>query len=173
MKTHEPELPLTAPEGIQLSERLNDALARVKKEHAGLQEGLKKLYRDACAVRGENDPRLIADKLDVLIGTAQAYKMSLAEHSQWEENELFPLAVWYFGNDMDVFTLMEQEHEMAEHYIDAFLVQVEQTPQPLDHEGAVRLASYLLQAYALLRNHFKEEEEILDAFADQSNGYGF
>ncbi|WP_051318158.1 hemerythrin domain-containing protein [Cohnella thermotolerans] len=173
MKTHEPLTPRTAPEAAALWNRLDDAIMRVRTEHAQLQDGLQRLYEAACAARSEEDPRLLSDKLTVLAATVREYKRQLNAHSEWEETELFPLAVWYFGNDMDVFTLMEQEHELAEHHIDVFLEQLDQAPRPVRHEDAVRMASSLLQAYALLKNHFKEEEEILVAFADQSNGYGF
>ncbi|MBB6676593.1 hemerythrin domain-containing protein [Cohnella lubricantis] len=176
MRTHVMEaiVPHSSDEAMQLLDRLMQAIDRLKAEHSRLSIALKRLYSDTCAVRGEENSYAINQLMIRLRSTVRQFKSQLASHSRWEESELIPLAVWYFGNDMDVFTLMEQEHVLAEHYIDAFLMQVDQPPErPIDHVEAQRLASYLLQAYAILTNHFKEEEDMLDAFADQSNGYGF
>ncbi|THF81173.1 hemerythrin domain-containing protein [Cohnella fermenti] len=153
--------------------RLNDAIEKLKEEHALLQEGLQEIYDKVCALRREDDLLILNYKLRTLRFTVLEFKKVLAEHSKWEETELFPMAAWYFGNDMELFTIMEHEHEQAERRIDAFLHLADEKLIPVSHADAMHLASQLLQAYALLKNHFQEEEEILVAFADRSNSFGY
>lgn len=170
---HEAMVPHTPDEAVHMLERLMGAIDRLKIEHSRLAKDLQRVYDETCTVRGEENLYTLNQLMIKLRSTVRQFKAKLAEHSEWEENELFPLAVWYFGNDMDVFTLMEQEHVLALHYVDTFLAQVDKPNHAINHTEAHRLASYLLQAYAILKNHFKEEEDMLVAFADQSNGYGF
>ncbi|MBB6636801.1 hemerythrin domain-containing protein [Cohnella thailandensis] len=153
--------------------RLNEAIDHLKEEHALLQEALQEVYEKACAIRQEEDLHLLNYKLRTLRFTVMEFKKVLSEHSKWEETELFPMAAWYFGNDMEVFTIMEHEHDQAERRIDAFLRLANEKPIPVGHADAMQMASQLLQAYAVLKNHFKEEEEILVAFADRSNSFGY
>jgi Hemerythrin HHE cation binding domain. len=153
--------------------RLNEAIDHLKEEHALLQEALREVYEKACAIRQEEDLLLLNYKLRTLRFTVMEFKKALREHSKWEETELFPMAAWYFGNDMEVFTIMEHEHDQAEQRIDAFLRLANEKPIPVGHADAMQMASQLFQAYAVLKNHFKEEEEILVAFADRSNSFGY
>ncbi|RUS46266.1 hemerythrin domain-containing protein [Cohnella sp. AR92] len=153
--------------------QLNEAIDRLKEEHALLSEGLQEVYAKACEVRRETDLLVLNYKLRTLRFTVLEFRKALVEHSNWEERELFPMAAWYFGNEMEVFTIMEHEHEQALFRIDCFLKMASEKPIPVGHADAMQMASQLLQAYALLKNHFNEEEEILVAFADRSNAFGY
>lgn len=44
---------------------------------------------------------------------------------------------------------------------------------PVSREEARRMVSYLLQAYAFLKNRFDEEEVIWVALTDRSNRYDY
>lgn len=173
MRTHDTAWSPNPVETIGLWDQLNDAIGQVKEQHLRLSAGLQRIYEEICAVRNATNEEAIAQAAQRLRTTVRLFKEQLDAHAAWEESELFPLAKWYFGNDMDVFTLLEQEHELAAHYFEAFLADADPLPRPIGHEEALRLTSYTLQAYALLKNHFNEEEEMLFAFADRSNGFGF
>ncbi|WP_164472654.1 hemerythrin domain-containing protein [Cohnella candidum] len=152
---------------------LDTAVVRAKQEHDLLKRELQDIYDLACTVRSDmNVPRLNREIREL----NENVKRFMAEwniHVQWEENELFPYASWYLGGEPDLFALMEQEYELAEQFIRAFLHTLDRAVIPVPHDEAYRMASYLLQAYAVLKNRFVEEEEIMSALTDRSNRFDF
>lgn len=152
---------------------LDLAVVRAKQEHDLLKEELQDIYARVCTIRRDKDEKRLNIELRHLNDCVQQFMKEWSAHTQWEETELFPYATWYLGAEPDLFTLMEQEYEIAEEFLLAFLHALDRSVFPIQHEEAYRMASYLLQAYAVLRNRFVEEEEIMLALTDRSNKYDF
>lgn len=68
---------------------------------------------------------------------------------------------------------MEQEHDLAEHYFNAYFEAVQRDARPAEGPQAEAAVSYLLQACGIWKQHFKTEEEIIAALEDRSNAFGF
>ncbi|MCD9020683.1 hemerythrin domain-containing protein [Cohnella silvisoli] len=152
---------------------LENAVVRAKQEHDLLKEELQDLYAQVCTVRSDEDEIRLNREIRQLNDSVKHFMKEWSDHTKWEESELFPYAAWYLGAEPDMFALMEQEYELAEQYIQAFLHTLDRAVIPVSHEEARKMASYLLQAYAFLKNRFQEEEEIMQSLTDRSNGYGF
>jgi len=154
----------------------NAAVQRLEEEHVMLDEALTEVYGMAKSVGLTGDSVDWAAVLRHLRDKVAAFQKDLEAHAKWEEETMFPMAAWYFGDDPDVleqFTKMDQEHAIAEQYIDAYIVGTERITQAVHWQEAKELASYLLQAHAVLTHHFRQEEEMIEALADRSNQYGF
>jgi hemerythrin-like domain-containing protein len=153
--------------------RLNESVNRLQEEHVLLNVSLMDLYRMSNAIgRDENVINWVGSLCDLKVKVV-TFMRQLDGHSQWEQTVMFPMITWYFGEILDQFALLEQEHELAEQYLKAFLKAMDQTLIQVDRMEARTMTGYLLQAYAVLTNHFKQEEEIIVALADRSNAYGY
>lgn len=148
---------------------LETAVARARQEHEQLRAALHDMYAQVCVIRAGAGPGELNRELRKLRDIVRAFMHKWEAHVQWEENELFPHAVSYFGEEPDLFAYMEQEYELAEHYLRAFLQTLDRSIIPVPQEDAHRMTSYLLQAYAFLTNRFEEEDEIWTALVDRSN----
>ncbi|WP_284637925.1 hemerythrin domain-containing protein [Paenibacillus silviterrae] len=172
MKPHVPLEVMYARQGFPMQE-LNDSIQHLQDEHTLLQQQLLELYGMAEAIGWDEDVINWIGSLKDLKLKVTHFMETLHQHSVWEENTLFPMVAWYFGETMDEFTQMEQEHEIAEQYIAAFLDAAERMFQIVPRSEARLMASYLLQAYDVLYQHFYKEEELLAALANRSNAIGF
>lgn len=152
---------------------LNEAVQKLEDEHTLLQEGLTELYEAAEAIGRDEDIVNWVEALREIKRKAASFQKELEAHSTWEEEIMFPMIAWYFNEELEQFTLMEQEHELAEQFIHAFLEAVDGIVKPVFREEARLMASYLLQAYPILNHHFRKEQEIITAMADRSNAYGY
>ncbi|CAH0118099.1 MULTISPECIES: hemerythrin domain-containing protein [unclassified Paenibacillus] len=152
---------------------LEEAVDRLKEEHAALRKGLMELREAAqTIVRERHDEQLI----HIITGLKKkvvSYMSELAAHARWEDETLFPMIAWYFGEEPEQFCAMEHGHELAEQYVLAFLGALDRAVLPIRPEAATEMASYLAQAYLVLMNHFQEEEEMIVTLADRSNAYGY
>jgi regulator of cell morphogenesis and NO signaling len=172
MKPHVPLEIIYNHQGFPMQE-LNEAVVRLQEEHTQLQQRLLDLYGIASAIGWDEDVTNWIGSLRDLKHKVLQFTKALHAHSTWEEETLFPMVAWYFGEPLEQFTLMEQEHEIAEQYILAFLDAAERMFQIVPRAEAKQMASYLLQAYGILHLHFYKEEEIIVALADRSNALGF
>lgn len=152
---------------------LDSAMSRAAQEHELLKKDLQDIFSQACSVRIEKDIVRLGRELQHLKRTVKEFMKEWNEHTRWEEEELFPYAAAYLGEEPDLFDYMEQEYELAEHFVRAFLHELDRSVIPVGHEDAYRMASYLLQAYAFLKNRFDEEEDILASLADRSDRFGY
>lgn len=153
--------------------QLNEAIQRLEEEHVLLQEQLLEIYGMAKAIGANEDAiNWIGALRDLHVRTAE-FQGDLQRHAAWEETTMFPIVAWYFGEELDQFTVMEQEHEIAEQYLLAFMETVERLARPVERTEARELAGWLLQAYNLLHHHFGQEEQMIAALADRSNAYGY
>jgi regulator of cell morphogenesis and NO signaling len=152
---------------------LNEAFLKLQEEHTILQEELTELYAMAKTIGLNGDAVNWVGALRDLKKKTSAFQSDLEAHADWETKVMFPMASWYLGEELDQFTLMEQEHVIAVQFIEAFLEAVERITQPVPTNEAKDMASYLLQAYEELQNHFRREEEIIESLTDRSNAYGY
>lgn len=152
---------------------LSEAVVRARQEHDELEEKLADLYAQVCTVRKDENIFHLNDHVRVLNERVKRFMTEWSAHISWEKTELFPYAVWYLETEPDLFTLMEQDYGLAERFIGSFLNTLEQAVLPISPEEAKALSSYLLQAYAFLKNRLNEEEEIIETLEDHSNVYSF
>ncbi|MFE5324349.1 hemerythrin domain-containing protein [Paenibacillus sp. NPDC056579] len=154
----------------------NAAVQRLQEEHVLLDEALTELYAMAKAIGLADDSVDWARVLHVLRDKTIVFQQDLDAHAKWEAETMFPMAAWYFGDEANVLELyseMEQEHVIADQFIAAFVTRVERIVLPVASLEAKELASYLMQACAVLKHHFRQEEDMIEALADRSNQYGF
>lgn len=146
---------------------LESSVARAKQEHEWLKEELGSIYDQACGVRRESDARGLDRKMRQLREGVKRFLKHWNEHTEWEDHELFPQAAYYLGAEPDTFVLMEQEYELAEQNIRIFLQALDRAVYPIGKEEARNMSAYLIQAYAMLNNRFREEDEMM---AELANG---
>ncbi|RKP52971.1 hypothetical protein D7Z26_14600 [Cohnella endophytica] len=156
---------------------LEQAIERAKQERGVLNEELKAIYDQTCAVSNDKDTVSLNRDVELLTECVRHFIRDWSEYKSWEDAELFPHAALYLGVESDSFELMEREYELGErlleacgHHLDGSL-RVAATP-----ENVRAVTSSLLQAYAFLKNRFREEEEMMEALEDQtdrSNKFGF
>ncbi|TVY01971.1 hemerythrin domain-containing protein [Cohnella terricola] len=172
MKSHVPIDSVIS--GGDLRELIIDStVARAKQEHELLSEELREIYEQACTIRRGQDAKRLNREIRQLGDSVKHFLKHWTAHTQWEDDELFPSAASVLGAEPDLFSLMEHEYELAEQYIQAFTQLLEKAAAPIDQEEARKMTTYLIQAYAVLSNRFREEEEIMLELTDRSNAYGF
>ncbi|WP_052476098.1 hemerythrin domain-containing protein [Cohnella kolymensis] len=152
---------------------IQDTVQRAKQEHDLLKEELQDIYQQACIVRREQNEIRLNREMRQLKDSVTHFIKEWSAHTRWEESELFPFAANYWGEEPDLFALMEQEFELAEQFIRGFLQTLDRAVVLLPQEEARRMASYLIQAYAILKNRFSEEEEIILLLTDRSNSFAY
>jgi iron-sulfur cluster repair protein YtfE (RIC family) len=152
--------------------RLYFAIERLKEEHALLQEELRELYRLTKRIaRQEHDGLHGIEALRDLRKRAAEFQADLDKHAKWEETEVFPLVSVYFNSGLEQLMRMEQEHELAEQFADAFAEAAKRAP--VRRFDSREMAMYLQQAHSTLKEHFRHEEEVLSAIWEQSEAYGY
>ncbi|MFC4601287.1 hypothetical protein [Cohnella hongkongensis] len=152
---------------------LEASVVRARQEHDALKEELRNIYERACAVRNDHEEKKRNREMRQLYDCVKLFMKHWIEHTRWEDAELFPQAASYLGAELDLFLLMEQEYELADQYLRVFLRLLEKAEHPIGREDARRMTAYLIQAYAVLNNRFREEDEIMLDLTDRSNAYGF
>lgn len=150
---------------------MNEAVERLQREHKELQAELHDLHIWVKAVGATTGTINRVGMLQAIRETTAKFMSQLDAHSTWEEESFFPMVAWYFGEELDQFTLMEQEHVLAEQYIQAFIGALERAPVRRHEEQ--EMASYLSQAIIILNHHFKMEEDLLATLMDRSDCYGY
>jgi regulator of cell morphogenesis and NO signaling len=154
-------------------DRLNEAIERLQEEHVVLEAGLLELYGMARSIDFKEDSTNWQEAIYELRNKVAAYKKELIIHSSWEDFELFPLIVTYFNEIPGSIALIEQEHELALQFIDAFITAVDKLIGPVNRNEAMDMAAYLHLAYGILAGHFKKEEDTIESLADDISLYGY
>jgi len=140
---------------------LECSINRAKHEHGLLKEELQDIFEQACLVRKGKEESLLNREIIELNEHVKHFMKDWNEHTLWEKSELFPYAAWLLGAEPDLYSLMDHEYELAERSIQAFVQTLEKATFPIKQDEACRMTSYLIQAYAILKNRFQEEEEIM------------
>jgi len=152
-------------------QQMSESVERLQQEHKTLQEELHDLHIGVRAIGDTAGAINRVGMLQNLRAMTEHLRSQLDAHSKWEEQHLFPMVAWYFGEDLDRFALMEQEHVLAEQYIKAFVDALERAPVRSYEEH--EMASYLAQAIEILNRHFQMEEEMIATLIDRSDCYGY
>lgn len=152
---------------VDTLEVLNSGIEQLREEHVVLKQRLLELYNVAKTI-GQNPA--VADWSPIigeLRGQTASFMVEMDVHSMWEDQVLFPMVQEYTGKDMGPVAVIEHEHELAKQNVRRFLETTERLTAPVGEEQAKEAASYLLQAYVILTDHFKKEEEVLFPMAEQ------
>lgn len=147
--------------------QLNESMQRLQVEHGLLQselDAIVELSRHYLATP-ESSPNYAA-RINQLRCSITQFRARLEEHAEWEESILFPMIAWYLDDEPVQFTLIEQEHELADQYLLAFIETAERVPVRTDQSKP--LSNYLMLAAQHLKLHFEMEEELMTAVMDQS-----
>lgn len=158
------------PEPVQVADT---AVERAAREHERLQSELQELVRQTCSVRHMQEPSRLHGEFRKLTSQVLQLQEDWQDHTKWVETEFLPYAAWYWGEEPELFAHIDHEYVLAHKMLDRFTEQLGRINGPLDPAEARRLTSYLLQAYAVLKNRMLEEEEIMQQLQDQSNRYDF
>lgn len=140
---------------------LDVELEKLNEDHTELKVQLLELYGMAKAIGWDVDCLNWSGAIDNLCRKLDVFIAALDEHSDWEENVLFPKFAGLTGEHMRQLTEMEKEHELVEQSIRRFLDKTEGLCAPVRRQEAMEAAACLLDAYMVLSDHFRKEEEIL------------
>ncbi|QGG55081.1 hypothetical protein [Paenibacillus sp. B01] len=149
------------------------AVERASQEQERLHAELQALVRQTCSVRQAEEPARLSREFRKLTSQVLKLQEDWQAHSRWVETEFLPYVTWYWGEEPDLFALMDHEYELAERCLERFNERLGQAAVPLEPEDARKLTSHLLQAYAILKNRMLEEEELVQQLKDRSNRYDF
>jgi regulator of cell morphogenesis and NO signaling len=153
--------------------QFNAAIERLEEEHSVLGTSLLELCTLVKTVDHKKDISNWTQSMTDVKQKVNEFKQALDLHSNWEEVELFKLVDKYFDEIPSLFMLIEQEHELAEQFLDAFISVVDQNIRVEDPLGATKMSTLLHLALSSLLGHFKKEEDIVNSLADFSNQYGY
>jgi regulator of cell morphogenesis and NO signaling len=146
---------------------LASGIDQLREEHVGLKQQLIELYQTAKSVGQDMSVKDWSGTIRNLRSKIEAFMVEMDVHSKWEDEVLFPMVQDYTGKDMGPVAVMEHEHELAKMNVNRFLESSGRFGSMVSSEEAREAASYLLQAYVILTDHFKKEEEVLFPIAEQ------
>ncbi|QJC50954.1 hypothetical protein HGI30_04845 [Paenibacillus albicereus] len=149
------------------------AVERASREQEKLQSELQALVRQTCSVRHLQEPAVLSREFRKLTSQVLQLQEDWHEHARWVETEFLPYVTWYWGEEPNLFALMDHEYGLADRCLERFHERLGHTAVPLAPEEARKLTSPLLQAYAVLKNRMLEEEELVQQLKDRSNRYDF
>lgn len=142
-------------------------LAQLKREHEPLREQMDAFAREAEKIGAASDISDWRGPLAALKASVDAFVRELDPHSEREEGHLFPLMAKYIGRTMGPIAVMEYEHDLAKTNLKRFREAVERLEGAVDAERAKEIASYVIQAHAVLTEHFMKEENVLFPMAEK------
>lgn len=163
---HTPHLCGSMLAGNNISANLCEPLAQLKQEHGPLREKMDDYARVAADIGVNPEIKDWSLPLQELKDKVDTFVRELDPHSEREEGFLFPLMAKYLGRQVGPIAVMEYEHEVAKNNLNTFVEAMEQLEGPVDAERAKKIASYALQAHAILTDHFMKEENVLFPIAE-------
>ncbi|WP_339173693.1 hemerythrin domain-containing protein [Anoxybacillus sp. FSL W8-1294] len=137
-------------------------LQRLKEEHEPLNEKKYALFVAAQKIYNGEEENVL-EALVRLRENVQQFLQELDPHSRREEDVLFPMMARYIGRESGPIAVMEYEHHEAKENISTFLKKTE----TIDIHEARELASYVMNAYMILTDHFTKEECVLFPMAEK------
>ncbi|RXT06301.1 hemerythrin domain-containing protein [Ammoniphilus sp. CFH 90114] len=140
------------------------ALDHLYKEHTPLRKQMEEFNTLAKDLQRIEEGSTRAEMWRELIRKVEAFEKDLTPHSEIEEGALFPLLAHYIGRETGPIAVMEYEHDQAKGYLKAFL---EEASKSVDDMKRNELASYAIQTYIILSDHFSKEENILFPMAEK------
>jgi regulator of cell morphogenesis and NO signaling len=145
---------------------LTFATERLKEEHEDLRATLKILETNAKEVILLEDSTRGLQALQELRKQTQQFMEKLEQHSDWEEQELFPFLQQYFHRQpapsiMPSFWVLEKDHQLGISFIESFNEAVIEVSPIVVKKQLAEAASNLLQACLILNDHFTMEEQLI------------
>jgi len=137
-------------------------LQRLKEEHVPLNEQKYALFVEAKSIYDGKEQDVV-QALIRLREHVQQFLQQLDPHSRREEDILFPMMERYIGKQFGPIAVMEYEHQEAKRNIATFL----QKTETICEKEAKQLASYVINAYMILTDHFTKEEQVLFPMAEK------
>lgn len=151
--------------------QMSHFVERLRREHKALQEELHDLHIWVKAVGDTSGTMKQLGIYELIRATAEHLRNQLKAHTEWEEQQLFPMITWYFGEGLAQISLMKREHKLVEQNIQRFADALDNTP---DYDcDKQELASYLVKAISILNGHCEEEEDLVAMLIDRSDSYGY
>lgn len=154
---------------------LPQLLDRLKQDHAELLQVLMEMESQASQIERESDKKQAMVSLLYLRLWTLGFKEELQRHSEWEEQELFPmLNICCHGHNqrLDTPSLcdLERDHDLGMKYMDAFLRAVHALKSDSQAMPVKQAASYLLQACRILIKHLDQEERLIQPMMERQLG---
>jgi len=143
------------------------ALQRLKNEHGPLRAQMESFFIQAQAIGADSGVQNWNPAIVDLARAVREFVSELDPHSEREDNTLFPMMANYIGREVGPIAVMEYEHEQAKLNLRMFLDAVAQMPEVIDSKQAKDIASYAIQAYLILTDHFSKEENALFPMAER------
>jgi regulator of cell morphogenesis and NO signaling len=144
-----------------------EALDKLMAEHEDLKNKLIAIYKESMTIG--KDPLIASwdSQLIELRHKVETFMEELEGHSDWEEQNLFPLVSLYTGKEIGPAMVMEQEHRLALQYVQAYYRSMDGMLFPVKASEAREIITFLLQTYFILIDHFNKEEEWILPVAEQ------
>ncbi|NQX67525.1 hemerythrin domain-containing protein [Paenibacillus alba] len=144
---------------------------RLKEEHLQMREQLTEIRTMAASLYSLVDCSIGMCKLIELQDRILYLVEELEQHSEWEEQDLFPQLQAYLNGAMALsfsrsITVLEQDHDLAKRVVQAFVDGVNAMKVPIDMEFLHLMASELMTACLILLKHFTLEEELVYPLID-------
>ncbi|NEW05824.1 hemerythrin domain-containing protein [Paenibacillus sp. SYP-B3998] len=148
------------------------ATDRLKEEHEQLRSQLRILESNAKEVILIDDTAKGLQVLQQLRTQTAQFENELEQHSEWEEQELFPFLLTYFHRQMapsimPSFWVLEKDHQLGVSFIQSFNEAIIEAPPLIVKKRLVEAASNLVQACLILNDHFTMEEQLILPLTDK------
>ncbi len=157
--------PATAVEHPMI--RFTEALDQLKAEHMVLRNKLQEFAMIDEVIRAGKPNTDWYGTLRNLKERVEAFLQLLDAHSLQEDLTLFPTVRMYMEEDERVIDVLEEDHQLAVQYIEAFLEELKHSVSPIYQGCATRIIELLMNAHQLLLDHFQAEEQFIYPLADQ------
>lgn len=140
---------------------------KLREEHNVLKDELADLCNLAKTVGQDESISNWSNSIEQLRSRIIRFMNQLDVHSLWEDQVLYPMVAGYTGRDMGPLAMLEYEHDLAKEHVRKFIEVTDLAGTLVNSQDAKEAASYLLQAYIVLNDHFRKEEEQLFPIAEQ------
>ncbi|WP_078551868.1 hemerythrin domain-containing protein [Bacillus alkalicellulosilyticus] len=138
-------------------------LQRLFDEHTPLRRHMVELTQiGTIIIENGGQNRLLFEQLQTQVTD---FFTVLEPHSEKEEGILFPMVARYIGMDGGPIAVMEYEHDQAKVRIQTFFKGSSNLEQ-LTTNQIEELAALVVEACAILTEHFMKEEQILFPMAE-------
>ncbi|MCR2804071.1 hemerythrin domain-containing protein [Paenibacillus soyae] len=144
---------------------LKPPLQQLFDEHIPLRAQMERIFDLACGLKeagiGGGDTQL-----RLLVRQMTDFAWKLEQHSDREENLLFPMMARYLGRETGPIAVMEYEHDQAKRNIELFHEAYSMHGLRKDGIGIGQIAGYAEEAVTILMEHFCKEEHALFPMAN-------
>ncbi|MGG1551912.1 MULTISPECIES: hemerythrin domain-containing protein [Paenibacillus] len=158
--------------GLVQQRDFRELAQRLKEEHVQMREQLAEIRATASALFSLDDCSIGMCKLIKLQDAILCLIEELEQHSEWEDQELFPSLQSYLHPTMALsvarsIIVLEQDHDLAKRVVQSYVNGVNAMRVPIDEDFLHVMASELLTACLLLLKHFTLEEELVYPLLDR------